>query len=400
MSTILRTMNKLLMSQTTNYLYLFIAGLSLLLTSCSTSDAVRVITSKHPDKVIEKVAKSHVHKYKHNPLVLARDVRSLLKTLKRKVDHQWGRKNRAIASSHRFVKYSQNYKSRAIINFDTGKIKIETVASKRPLKSLHNAIVTTLLTPDDPRSVDLYTDHVIELKGQPYLAGFVKNQFGSYISTAEYASRYASYLIKHHLKKRHLHVGNKNKTSRSVHFKMINNHADIRAQKYSGLVKHYAQRNRLSRSLVFAIIKTESNFNPYATSSAPAYGLMQLVPSTGGRDAFRFVKGEDRIPSRQYLFNARNNIELGTGYLNILNSRYLKDVQNPLSREYCMIAAYNTGAGNVLKAFHPNRDRATRMINSMTPPQVYRHLRRKLKHQEARRYLLKVTKAQRKFTRQ
>ncbi len=369
----------------------------ILLSACTTSNAVRVITSKHPDKVIENVAKSHVHSYKHNPLTLARDVRRLVNILKGKVDREWGRKNRELPSSHRFVKYSQNYKSRAIINFDTGKIRIETVASKRPLNSLHNAIVTTLLTPDDPRSVDLYTDHIVELKGRPYLAGFVKNQYGSYISTPQYASRYADYLIKNHLQQRHLHVNGRKQILRSVNFRMVKNHANKRAQQYASLVQHYAKRNQLSNSLVYAIIKTESNFNPYATSAAPAYGLMQLVPTTGGRDAFRFVKGEDRIPSRQYLFNARNNIELGTGYLKVINTRYFKTIRNPLSREYCMITAYNTGSGNVLKAFHSNRNRAARIINSLSPGQVYQHLRNKLKHQEARRYLLKVTQAQRHF---
>jgi len=386
-------MNKL----TAYYLRFITLALSLFLTACSTSDAVRVITSKHPDKTLVNTAKSHVHAYKHSPLVLARDVKRLIKLLKGNVDKEWGKKNRAIASPHRFVKYSQNYKSRAIINFDSGKIRIETVATKRPLRSLHNAIVTTLLTPDDPRSVDLYTDHVVELKGRPYLAGFVKNQFGSYISTPEYASRYADFLIKRHLTQRHFNLGKKKQTLRAVHFKMINNHADIRAKQYSGLVKRYAKRNQLNRSLVYAIIKTESNFNPYAISTAPAYGLMQLVPTTGGRDAFRFVKGQDRIPSKQYLFNARNNIELGTGYLNIIHNRYLKDIQNPLSREYCVIAAYNTGSGNVLKAFHSNRHQATKIINRMTPSQVYQHLRKKLRYQEARRYLLKVTNAQRQF---
>jgi len=386
----------------TSRLFLLFSGLCILLptlTACSTSDAVRVVTSRDPGKALESTARSRVNSYKSNPLVLARDVRRLINTLKGKVDREWGPKNRVLPSAHRFVKYSQNYKSRAIIDFDTGKIRIETVAAKRPLQSLHNAIVTTLLTPDDPRSVDLYTDHIVELRGRPYLAGFVRNQHGTYISNPAHAGRYADYLIKHHLKQRTLKAGKKKQLARSVNFEMVSDHADIRARRYAGLVKRYAQRYRLSNSLVYAIIKTESNFNPYATSAAPAYGLMQLVPTSGGRDAFRFVKGRDQIPSRQYLFDAKNNIELGTGYLNILNYRYLKDIQHPLSREYCAIAAYNTGAGNVLSAFHRDRGRAIQIINRMPPAQVYKHLRKKLKYHEARRYLLKVTQAQRQFVR-
>jgi len=380
---------------------LFSAVLVLLsqLTACSTYDAVRVVTSRDPGKAIEQTAKNRVQSYKNNPLVLAKDVRQLINTLKGRVDREWGVKNRQLPSPHRFVKYSQNYKSRAIIDFDSGNIRIETVADKRPLQSLHNAIVTTLLTPDDPRSVDLYTDHVVELKGRPYLAGFVRNQHGTYISNPEHASHYADYLIKYKLKKRSLTVGKKKQLSRSVSFRMVNNHEDIRARQYAGLVNRYSSRYRLNKSLVYAIIKTESNFNPYAISAAPAYGLMQLVPTSGGRDAFRYVKGRDQIPSRQYLFDAQNNIELGSGYLNIIHTRYLKNIQNPLSREYCVIAAYNTGSGNVLNAFHSDRERATRIINRMSPSQVYKHLRTKLKYHEARRYLLKVTEAQRHFVR-
>lgn len=383
------------------YLLLFSSLLVILsqLAACSTYDAVRVVTSRDPGKAIEQTAKNRVHSYKHNPFVLAKDVRRLINTLKGKVDREWGTKNRQLPSPHRFVKYTQNYKSRAIIDFDSGNIRIETVATKRPKQSLHNAIVTTLLTPDDPRSVDLYTDHVVELKGRPYLAGFVRDHRGAYVSNPEHASRYADYLIKRQLKQRTISAGKKKQLALSVNFKMVSDHADIRARRYKGLVNRYANRYKLNKSLVYAIIKTESNFNPYATSAAPAYGLMQLVPTSGGRDAFRYVKGRDQIPSRQYLFNAQNNIELGTGYLNIINYRYLKNIQNPLSREYCSIAAYNTGSGNVLRAFHRDRKRAAKIINRMTPAQVYQHLRKKLKYHEARRYLLKVTEAQRHFVR-
>jgi len=382
--------------------FLLLIGLLVVLPqliSCSTYDTVRVITSRDPGKALEQTAKNRVHSYKHNPFVLAKDVRRLINTLKGNVDREWGKKNRQLPSSHRFVKYTQNYKSRAIIGFDSGNIRIETVADKRPFISLHNAIVTTLLTPDDPRSVDLYTDHVVELKGKPYLAGFVKNEHGTYINNVSRASRYADYLLKHKLKQKKIKAGKKTRSVRSVNFKMVSNHANIRARRYAGLVNQFARRYQLNKSLVYAIIKTESNFNPYATSAAPAYGLMQLVPTSGGRDAFKFVKGKDHIPSRQYLFNAKNNIELGTGYLNIINTRYLKNIHNPLSREYCVIAAYNTGSGNVLRAFHKNRDRAIRIINRMPPAQVYQHLRKKLKYHEARRYLWKVTHAQRQFVR-
>jgi membrane-bound lytic murein transglycosylase C len=182
-----------------------------------------------------------------------------------------------------------------------------------------------------------------------------------------------------------------------VQFFMVPNHENIRARRYKPEVKHFSKRFGLSQNLVYAIIKTESNFNPYAISSAPAYGLMQLVPSTGGRDAYYKVKGVDKIPSRQYLFNSRNNIELGTAYFNLVYYQYLKKIKNPVSREYCAIAAYNTGSGNVLKTFSKNRDEASRIINKMKPSAVYAKLKKHLNSHEARRYLVKVMEARRQF---
>lgn len=367
------------------------------LAGCSTYDAVRVATSRNPGQTIESLSKSRVNSYKTNPLRLAGDVRRLVKLLSGEVDREWGRKERVLPSSHRYVKYTQNYKSRAIIDFDSGLIRVETLDKKRPIGSLRNAIVTTLLTPDDPRAVDLYSAKTIKLSGRPYLYGLVQNQHRKFIDQPARAEAFADHLIGTALNKRVTNTQHGNKTVHAVRFHMVNDHENLRAKRYAPLVKHYARRFAISRSLVYAIIKTESNFNPFAISHAPAYGLMQLVPASGGRDAFRLAKGQDKIPSPDYLFNARNNIELGTAYLNVLNYRYLEGIANPLSREYCTIAAYNTGAGNVLRVFSANRDRAKQIINSMPPNKLYQHLRRHLKEAEARRYLAKVTEARRQF---
>ena len=128
------------------------------------------------------------------------------------------------------------------------------------------------------------------------------------------------------------------------------------------------EQYRISPSLVFAVIRTESNFNPYAVSSAPAYGLMQLVPTSGGREAYRKAKGQDVAPSRDYLFDPANNVELGTAYLNVLMFNQLEAVEHNVSREYCVIAAYNTGPSNVFRTFSRDRVRpSTRSTASSRP---------------------------------
>ena len=51
-------------------------------------------------------------------------------------------------------------------------------------------------------------------------------------------------------------------------------------KQYLPIVRSAAQKNRLDESLIMAVIKVESNFNPEAVSPKGAMGLMQLVPST------------------------------------------------------------------------------------------------------------------------
>ena len=156
------------------------------------------------------------------------------------------------------------------------------------------------------------------------------------------------------------------------------------------MVSKYAQRFGLESSLIYGIIETESSFNPFAVSSAPAYGLMQIVPSTAGRDVYRFLHKKDGTPSKTQLFSPAFNIEYGSAYLYLLFNRYLNGIKDNQSKEYCVIAAYNTGSGNVFRSFDSNRSLAIRKINRLSSNQVYKHLRKNLSTQEARNYLAKV----------
>ncbi|MEO5863947.1 MAG: hypothetical protein ABIQ79_02770 [Nitrospiraceae bacterium] len=75
----------------------------------------------------------------------------------------------------------------------------------------------------------------------------------------------------------------------------------------------------------------------------------------------------------------------------------LKNVEHNVSREYCVIAAYNTGAGNVFRTFSRDRTTAVNQINSLQPAGVYDQLRNSLPYEETRHYLEKVTGYRKSF---
>jgi membrane-bound lytic murein transglycosylase C len=354
-----------------------------------------IATSKDP----AEMARRRVENYGRDPDALLRDLRTIQRDFERlmaalsgEVGKKWGKQEVKLPEQKKYVKYTQNYRSRAIVDFDAGNITVETLDQADPRASLKRAVVTTLLTPNDPRSVDLFTDKEVTLTSDkpPYLLGLVVDQDSKPIRTPEDAEQFTDRLIAQQATTRKVEMDGAQQTAHLVKLSMVSNFSNKQAEKYRGVVNQFADRFQISPSLVFAIIRTESNFNPFAVSSAPAYGLMQLVPTSGGRDAYKKAKGQDQIPSRDYLFDPENNIELGTAYLNVLSYGQLDDVTNPVSREYCVISAYNTGAGNVFKTFSKDQRTALQQINDLQPAALYDRLRTGLPYQETREYLAKV----------
>ncbi|MCF7506710.1 transglycosylase SLT domain-containing protein [Vibrio sp. L3-7] len=180
----------------------------------------------------------------------------------------------------------------------------------------------------------------------------------------------------------------------SYKVKLPENSLKARAGKYSALAEKESKNWEIDAALIMAIMHSESAFRPDAKSHVPAFGLMQVVPTSAGHDVNKQVRNIDAPMKVSDLYQPVINVETGTAYLDILNSKYLRKIENDESRLYCVIAAYNTGAGNVARAFNEDRStsigKASKVINKMTPQEVYNHLVAKLPYDETKNYLKKV----------
>ena len=151
----------------------------------------------------------------------------------------------------------------------------------------------------------------------------------------------------------------------TVRFDLAPGHLKVRAARYAPQVERVAKKYDLEPALVFAVIHTESEFNPMARSKAGALGLMQLVPRTAANEAYRYLYKEDKLVTPDYLYDPDNNIMLGATYLYMLKTRHYGKLKDPANQRTLSIAAYNCGPGNVRKAITSRYD-----VDSMTNDQV------------------------------
>jgi soluble lytic murein transglycosylase-like protein len=103
-----------------------------------------------------------------------------------------------------------------------------------------------------------------------------------------------------------------------------------RYARFDEYIREAAALYQIPEALVRAVIKQESDFNPYSVSSAGAAGLMQLMPSTAESMMVRDV------------FDPRQSILGGTRFLRILANMFNGDL-------VLTLAAYNAGPNAVIR---------------------------------------------------
>ena len=106
--------------------------------------------------------------------------------------------------------------------------------------------------------------------------------------------------------------------------------------KYSDYVEHYSAEYGVDPKLVYAVIKTESSFDPDAVSEADAQGLTQITPETF--DWLRQKLGEEY--GNLTLFDPETSIKYGAFFLGYLIDEF-GDTDTA-------IAAYHAGRGRVI----------------------------------------------------
>lgn len=114
--------------------------------------------------------------------------------------------------------------------------------------------------------------------------------------------------------------------------------------KYTFEIEKYADEYDVPRVLLFAVIHTESGFDPNAVSSAGALGLTQITPET-----FHWLQtktGED-LPDTA-LYDPEVSVRYGALFYSMLLAEFGGDTRTA-------VAAYHAGRGQVNTWLRDNR---------------------------------------------
>ena len=239
---------------------------------------------------------------------------------------------------------------------------------------LKKAIVTTLLTPDDPRQVDLYSDATPNGDGKPFLYEQVLDNDGKPIQWQWRANKYAEYLIANKLTI--VKIGKRN--GLRVIFPLVSKHKELRAYKYASLVQKYSKKYNVNESLIYGNHKNRKQFQSLCGKPCPGLWPDANCPQyRGGKDVFQKIKKRSGQPTTQEPLRSgiqyRYRHRLYPDTTGAIPGKGKRPKRQALYRHLGL----QRRRRHVLKTFSSNREQAVVKINQLPANEVYQQLTNK-----------------------
>lgn len=318
----------------------------------------------------------------------------------------WGGSNVAESTEKDWVEYSDDGKSRSVVDFEQGEATIEIIITPEEEKSeekieekVEEKIKELIVNKGTTKDYDSEKEKAMPLQETPVLENQIQTPSGELV-TEENVEESVKEIVQEVVIEKKEITGDDGETRQVVTVKLdlVPDHIKTRAEAYKNEVETYCRKYEVNPAMVYAVMQTESSFNPKAKSYVPAYGLMQIVPTSAGKDCAASLNKSFSQPTANYLYEPENNIEMGVHYLYLLNKRYYTKVTDPDSRDLCVIASYNTGAGNVARALRGDTkiSKAIPQLNEMSYEELFKYFENKLLP-ETQNYIRKVTERMNNF---
>jgi len=353
--------------------------------------------NKRQDSLFNSFSDSMDKKY--DEFVARQD--SLYNAFVEKVDRLWN--DKVYPTKKDYVEYKKDYSRRTHVDFEKGKvetsvlIEIDDAGTAKIEAAKEEVKIELTTTVSSAGKEELYVSHEADEpapeESTPMLLNQVADRSGQEVKE-ENAAEFVEEVIEESpiVVDTIMSSDGKRRIKLTASYDLVPDHIKKRAKKYLDMALQYADKYRLDPRLVLAIMHTESYFNPRATSQIPAYGLMQIVPATAGRDAYKHVYGEDKLLSKAYLYEPVKNIELGCAYLNIVRYNYLKGIKDDQLAYPCAIASYNGGIGNLCQSLTGKKKLSglPGAVNGSDFKSLVAKLNKKLPYKETRDYLNRV----------
>ena len=324
----------------------------------------------------------------------------------KEISAMWGGDNVVESTNKEWVEYSDDGQSRSVVDFEQGEAKIEIIITPEEESSevkleekVEEKVKDLIVNKGKTKDYDSSKEKAVPLQETPVLENQVQTPSGEVITENNVNEGVKEIVQEAVIEKKEI-TGDDGEKRQVVTIKLdlAPNHIKTRAEVYKNEVEKYCLKYDVDPALAYAVMQTESSFNPKAKSHVPAYGLMQIVPSSAVQDCAASLKKDFVKPTANYLYEPENNIEMGVHYLHLLKKRYYTKVTDPRSRDLCVIASYNTGAGNVARALRGDTkiSKAIPQINEMSYDELFKYFEKKLLP-ETQNYIRKVTERMNDF---